>query len=58
MFNAAEWERQRSGGTAIAYWPAEDSAARQRFFDWVDQLRALPAERRLIEPGLLVARLR
>lgn len=58
-FNAAEWDRtQRGGGSVSRYWPVGDETARQRFFAWIDLLRALPPDKRLSEGPLLVARLR
>lgn len=56
VLNRAEWERLGRG--ELRYWPEGDAAAQQRFWDWVAQLEALPEERRLLDAGLLVARLR
>jgi hypothetical protein len=58
VLNRAEWDRLRDLGSPPAYWPAGDEAAKARFFAWVEQLAALPDDRRLDQGGLLVARLR
>jgi hypothetical protein len=58
VLNKAEWARLRAAPPAPQYWPDGDPAAQQRFFDWIGQLEALPEDRRLLDAGLLVARLR
>jgi hypothetical protein len=58
VLNRVEWERLGKLSTPPRYWPEGDDASRLRFMAWLEQLSALPAERRLDEGGLLVARLR
>jgi hypothetical protein len=58
VFNEAEWDRVRANGPSPLYWPVGDETARLRFFAWLQQLRELPTDKRLIDGPLLVARLR
>jgi hypothetical protein len=58
VFNAAEWERVRANGPSPLYWPAGDETARLRFLAWLEQLRTLPTEKRLMDGPLLVVHLR
>ena len=57
-FNGGEWARLEQSGPSPIYWPEGDAAAQARFFAWLDLLRALPPQDRLISGRLLVARLR
>lgn len=58
FINGAEWQRLDREGNGPRYWPEGDAASRERFFAWMDSLRALPAKDRFEAPGVLVARLR
>ena len=58
VFNAAEWDRVRASGPMTLYWPTGDESARLRFFAWLEELRALPPDKRLVDGPLLVAHLR
>lgn len=56
-FNGAEWARLQQAGNAPRYWPDGDADAQARFGAWLDALRALPPQDRLVAGPLLVARL-
>ncbi len=58
VFNAAEWARVRQTPPSPAYWPDGDEAARRRFEGWLDLLRAMPPQDRLVSGESLVAWLR
>jgi hypothetical protein len=57
-FNGGEWARLSQSGPSPIYWPDGDAAAKARFFGWLDLLRALPAQDRLVAGNILVAHLR